>query len=220
MKKNKIKKVIILGAGGNALVMESTIEDINKEKKILKLIGFLDDTTKNKSKKLLGPINEKNIKKYSNNKDIFFLWSLRSTNLKQEAYKKFLKLSIPKKKFINIIHPTATISKTAKLGSGITIHPYVNIGPNTKIGNHVNIFSQSTIGHDTKLDDFAYVANNSSIGAYVEINQGGYIGMNATIKERVKIKKWSVVGMGSVVIKNVNAFKTVVGNPAKELKKK
>ena len=83
-----------------------------------------------------------------------------------------------------------------------------------------NVTATITPFSDTKLDDFAYVANNSSIGAFVEINQGGYIGMNATIKERVKIKKWSVVGMGSVVIKNVNAFKTVVGNPAKELKKK
>ena len=93
------------------------------------------------------------------------------------------------------------------------------MSPNVKIGNHVNIFSQSMIGHDTILEHYSYLANNAVLGAQIKVKEGAYIGMNATIREKVQIGKWSTVGMGSVVLKNINNFETVVGNPAKKIKK-
>ena len=45
--KNK-KKVIILGAGGNADVIMSTIIDLNKENDQIEILGFLDDRVKKK----------------------------------------------------------------------------------------------------------------------------------------------------------------------------
>ena len=218
MTNNQLKKLIIIGAGGNAEVINSTIEDINQDKKTFEVIGYLDDSAKEKSQNIVGEVSKKNIEKYLMLQDVFFVWTLRSTNLREDIYSKFLKLEIPRTKFTNIIHQQSSISKFSTLGIGITIHPFVSIGPKTKIGDHVNIFSNSTIGHDTKLDDFSYVANNSSIGAYVQVLRGGYIGMNSTIKERVKIKEWTIVGMSSVVLKDTEEKSTVVGNPAKKIR--
>ena len=189
-----------------------------QDKKTFEVIGYLDDNAKEKSQNIVGEVTKKNIDKYSTFNDVFFVWTLRSTNLRENIYDKFLKLEIPRTKFTNIIHKQSSISKTASLGIGITIHPFVSIGPKTKIGDYVNIFSNSTIGHDTKLDDFSYVANNSSIGAYVQVQRGGYIGMNSTIKEHVKINEWSIVGMSSVVLKDTEKKSIVVGNPAKKIK--
>ena len=75
------------------------------------------------------------------------------------------------------------------------------------------------IGHDTILENYSYLANNSVLGAQIKVKEGAYIGMNATIRENVQIGKWSTVGMGSVVLKNINNFETVVGNPAKKIEK-
>lgn len=42
-----MKNIILIGAGGNASVILSTIFDINKDKNLFKILGFLDDKKKN-----------------------------------------------------------------------------------------------------------------------------------------------------------------------------
>ncbi len=211
------KKLIIFGAGGNADVICSTIKDINQESQQIEILGFFDDVEKKRD--VLGKINKKNVEKFKRYKDVYFIWSLRSTNLGKKILNKYNDLDLSKKKLLTIKHPTAVISKFSKIGSGVTIHPFVNIGPGVDIKNNIHIFSHSLIGHNTILNNFSYIANNASIGAFVKVKEGGYIGMNASIKERVTIEKWSIVGMGSVVINNVIKNSTVVGNPAKALEK-
>ena len=44
---------------------------------------------------------------------------------------------------------------------------------------------------------------------------GSYIGANSSIIGGISIGKWSIVGMGSVVIKPVNDYEIVAGNPAR-----
>lgn len=209
------KKLIIFGAGGNADVICSTINDLNEN---IEVLGFFDDMAKTNNKKnILGKINKKNVDKYKKFRDIHYIWSLRSTNLGKNILKTYRDLEISEKNLLTIKHPTAVISKYSKIGKGVTIHPFVNVGPGVILKNNIHIFSHSLIGHNTSLSDFSYVANNASIGAFVKIKEGSYIGMNSSIKERVTLGKWSIVGMGSVVIKNVKENSVVVGNPAKNL---
>ena len=42
-----MKNIILIGGGGNALVILSTIADINNKNKDFKVTGFLDDKKKN-----------------------------------------------------------------------------------------------------------------------------------------------------------------------------
>ena len=210
------KKIVLIGAGGNADVMISTINDINKDKQSFDIVGLLDDKIQND--KVLGKITTKNIDKFKKFKDLFFIWTLRSVNLGLNVMKKYKSLNLNRNNLITIKHPTSVVSDSAKIGNGVSIQPFVNIGPNVVIGDNVHIFAQVMIGHNTKLENFSYVANNSSIGAFVKIKEGAYLGMNSTIKERINIEKWSIVGMGSVVTKNVKKRDIVIGNPAKKLK--
>ncbi len=217
----KIKKLIFLGASGNASVIYSTILDINKKSKNkIKPIGFLDDQKKKfYNLKNYGRINSKNIESLRKKKDVYFVWTLRSSKLKKGILKKLHELKIQKSRFLTIIHPTANISDISKIGYGVTIHSLVNIGPNTTIKDHVHIFSQASVGHDTFLNEFSYLAGKSSIGANVKVGTGCFFGINSSVKENLIIKDWSVIGMGSVVLKNVDSNTTVVGNPAKKIKK-
>jgi acetyltransferase EpsM len=215
------KKIIILGAGGNANVIKSTIADVNQVSNQYEILGYLDDqVSPNNNSQIKGKITKTNVEKFKKYRDVFFLWSLSTIKLGDNILKKHKILNIEKKKFLTITHPTAVVSKYAKIGLGVTIHPFVNVGPDVIIMNNVHIFSQSLIGHNTFLDNFSYVASNSTIGASVKVNEGGYLGMNSTIRERVTIGKWSIVGMGSVVIKDTQNYSVVAGNPASYLKKR
>jgi acetyltransferase EpsM len=215
-----MKKIIFLGASGNASVIHSTIEDINKIKLKIKPIGFLDDKKKSFfNLACYGKIEKKSIDKLIKDKNIYFVWTLISSKLRKKSIQKLKKLKIPNSRFITIIHPNSNISNFTNIGKGVTIHAFVNIGPNTFIGDHVHIFSQSSIGHDTKIKSYSYLSGKSSIGANVNVDEGCFFGLNSSIRENLKIKSWSTIGMGSVVINNVQSNSTVVGNPAKKLKK-
>jgi acetyltransferase EpsM len=212
-----MKKLIIIGGYGNGTVVQSTVEDINKVKKEWELLGFLNDKEVEpiNGYKILGKIDKETVQAYLQDKDIYFYYSLISVKMNYNFLHKLYNLQIPLERFATLIHPTAVISKFAKIGYGVSIHPFVSVGPNTTIGNYVHIFAQSLIGHGAKLDDFSYVANNACIGADVHLKEGAYLGTNATTLEFISLGKWSITGIGSVVLKSVEDYAKVVGSPAR-----
>ena len=214
-----MRKIIIIGGRGNGTVLASTIEDLNRTKKTWKILGFLNDVEKKliNNYPVLGKISNNSIENYLKYKDVYFYWTLIAVNLREKSISRLKKLKIPINKFATIIHPNANVSKTAKLGFGVSIHPFVNIGPNVVLGNHIQIFSNSLVGHDTKIEDYSYIASNSCVGAKIKIGKGAFVGLNATLKENIKIGKWSIIGLGSAVLNSVPDRSTVVGNPARNI---
>ncbi len=212
-----MKKLIIIGGYGNGTVVASTVEDINSVKKEWEILGFLNDneTEPINGYPILGKINKEVIEKYLLDDDVHFFYTLISVKLNYKFLYKLNDLEIPIERFATIIHPTAVVSKTAKIGYGVCIQPFVSVGPNTNIGNFIHIFAQSLIGHGATLDDYSYVANNACIGADVHLKEGAYLGTNATTLEYVTLGKWSITGIGTVVLKNVEDYAKVVGSPAK-----
>lgn len=92
-------------------------------------------------------------------------------------------------------------TKFPHLGLGVLIHPKVIIGKNCKILQGVSI------GEKSGNEKLPVIGNNVLIGAHALVLGAIEIGDNA------------IIGAGAVVIHNVKANATVVGNPAKEIKR-
>lgn len=217
---NKLKNLYIIGAGGNAEVIASTVHDINTREEEWNLKGFFDDNPNAEMSGIshCGQITKESIDRVCCNES-YFVWSLMSVKIMDNLVGRLQDLGIDKNKFATLIHPTAIVSKSACIGNGVTIHPLCVIGPGVKIDDHSMIFGQGFIGHGAIIGTFSYIANNASIGARVKLLQGAYIGTNSCIRENVSVGRWSVVGMGSVVLNDVEDYVTVVGAPARELKR-
>jgi len=121
-------------------------------------------------------------------------------------------------RFINLIHPTAVISPSVKLGLGIAIKAFCVISSDVKIDDFTFLQSSVIMGHDVEIgkycqiNSFAFFAGYANVADLVSINAG------AKIIQNVKVEEESVVGMGSVVINRVKKGTTVFGVPAKRLK--
>jgi acetyltransferase EpsM len=128
-----MNKLIIIGGYGNGTVALSTVEDINTacDKKVWDVIGFLNDreTEPINGVPVLGKVDKESIKKYLDDPELWFLYTLISVKLNLKFLHKLTDLNIPEERFATIIHPTAVISKYATIGHGVIIQPLFRLVP-------------------------------------------------------------------------------------------
>lgn len=121
--------------------------------------------------------------------------------------------------FATIVHTTARVSRTAKLGPGTVVSAGVIIAAYTELGAHVIVNRAATIGHHTRVGDFVTIGPGVNLAGNCHIADAVYIGIGATIIDHVSIGPCAVVGAGAVVTEDVPERVLVVGVPAKILKR-
>ena len=120
--------------------------------------------------------------------------------------------------FCNAIHPSATLSDSTTLGSGLIVNAHTYIGPNADIRDHVLVDSCVNISHDAVLEEGVTITPHATLSGGTTLESDVYIGPDATIAEDVTIGTGAVVGAGAVVLDDVPPDTTVVGSPAEPLK--
>jgi len=215
----KIKKVIILGTGGNCIDILDTINEINLIKKQYKVIGFLDDDKTKWQTKIYGIEVLGGLDIANTFSDTVFVNGIGSPNNFWKKKEIIDKTNLTIDRFETIIHPSASVSKMSNIGNGTVILQNVTISSNTSIGNHVMILPNSVINHDDKIGDYVSIASGVCIAGGVKIENSCYIGSGSTIIGNIHIKEKVLVGMGSVVLKDIKENSVVVGNPARFLRK-
>lgn len=111
-----------------------------------------------------------------------------------------------------------------QLGEGAVLCPFVTLTSNVRIGKHFHANLYSYVEHDCVIGDFVTFAPGVKCNGNVHIENHAYIGAGAVIKQGLPnaplvIGRGAVVGMGAVVTKSVPPGVTVVGNPARPLRK-
>lgn len=119
--------------------------------------------------------------------------------------------------FINLIHPKAIISPSAKIGIGVAIKAYSSLASDTYIDDFTYLQSSVILGHDVKIGKYCHLNSFSFLAGWVEVEDQVTINAGAKILQSKKIKNHATVGMGAIVIRNVKANTTVFGNPAKKI---
>ena len=210
-----MKRLIIAGAGGQGRECYNWTLDsigINCE---YSFHGFIDDNLKaldgfNSSAKIIGSISEY----IPNSSDVFVI----AVGSPQEKEKIANHLSSKQAVFVNIIHRSAVIVPTAKLGHGLIISPNVVISDCAKISNHVSINIGSTIGHDVEIGDFSTISSNCDLTGNVQVEGKVFIGSNVSIIPGVRIGHESYLCAGSTIMNNVKPYSKMLGIPAKNFK--
>lgn len=117
----------------------------------------------------------------------------------------------------NLIHPSSTLSQTAKIGFQTLVCAGALINAQVIIGNGCIINTGSIVEHECKISDFVHVGPGAVLSGNVCIGSGSFVGANAVIRQGIKIGRNVVIGAGSVVIRNIPDNSIVVGNPTKKI---
>lgn len=116
---------------------------------------------------------------------------------------------------VNLIHPSAVVSSSAKIGEGAVVMPHAVINARAKIGEGAIINTGAIIEHDCEIGDFAHVSPNAALAGGVIVGQNTHVGIGSCVIQCVKIGANCVIGAGSVVVRDIADGSVAYGNPAK-----
>ncbi|MEZ7172928.1 acetyltransferase [Sporosarcina sp. OR05] len=209
-----MKKVVIIGDSGHAKVVADVIHSHNSGFVIAKLDDKYDDVfIENGIVK--GPI--KHIHELiANDPALRVIIGIGSNLIRKKLVSL---LAISDEYYMTAVHKTAVISPSATISAGTVIMPGVIVNADATIGKHVILNSGSVIEHDTKIDDFAHISPCAVLTGGVQIGEGTHIGAGASIVPQKTVGAWTTVGAGAVVVSDINDSLTVVGVPAKVVKR-
>lgn len=120
---------------------------------------------------------------------------------------------------VTIAHPTAFIDPGAVIGEGSQIMAGAIVLAEARLGRQCIINTKASVDHEDALGDGVEVAPGATLCGCVEVGVNGWIGAGAVILPRLRVGADAVVGGGAVVTKDVPAGTTVVGNPARPIKR-
>ncbi len=206
--------VIVIGGGGHAKVLVSTL--LLKNRKVL---GFVD--LKRAMSPLLG------IAYLGDDSAVFLhrpdqvrlvngVGSVESPESRRVVYEKFRQKQYI---FETVIHPSAVIAPDVQIEDAAQVMAGCVVQPGSRLGANVIINTGARVDHDCSIGAHAHIAPGVTLSGGVKIGQGAHVGTGASIIQGIMIGADSIVGAGAVVVEDVPPGITVVGVPARPVRR-
>lgn len=197
-------KIVIIGTGALAADITEWFENTSSEYYTdLTIKGYLDYEYNiekywkryNLDKPVLGDIDN-----YRVSEDEYFVIGIADIK-----FRKFVINKLEEKggSFINLIHPTAMVSKNCKIGIGNIIGPFSNIGRNSQIGDFNVVLAYSMISHD------CIIGNNNGFASallcgHVKAGDDNYFSARSTVIPHKTLGNRLIIQAGMVVHDDVS----------------
>lgn len=180
-----MKNIVIIGAGDLGKELVWLIEDINKRNPTYLILGFLDDDLQKDTYsfygyKVLGGTD----KLEELNQKIPFHAVIAIQN--GEIRRKIVEAHPDFEDWETIIHPTAVVASSTKVGKGSILFPQVTVSVDSYLGAFGLYYIHSTICNDCWIGNYVSVMANASISEHAEIGSGTLIKANSTIEPHSK----------------------------------
>lgn len=210
----KRDKIVIIGYGGHA---KSVIDSI-KRANTFEVLGYTDIEDKHADIPYLG--NDDCLQRLYEEGTRYIAFGLGymgRSDVRKILYEraKAIGFEMPV-----IADPTCIIALDAEIGEGSFIGKHTVINAAARIGKLCIINTGAIIEHEDVIGDYTHIAVGAVLCGNVQVGNSCLVGANSTIIQGVTIHNDSVVGAGSVALSDVDEKETVVGIPARTVKRR
>lgn len=214
-----VKPVIILGTGGNCLDILDALEETNRARgETYRPVGFLDDDPAAQGRDILGLPVLGPLDVAPQHEGCWFVNGIGSPGNFWRKEEIIGRTGLPLERFETIVHPTASVSRHARLGRGTVVLQQATVASQATVGHHVIILPAAVISHHAVVGDYTCIAAGACVSGGATVGRSCYLGTNCALIGHVRVGDCALVGMGSVVLRDVPANSVVAGNPARFLR--
>jgi sugar O-acyltransferase (sialic acid O-acetyltransferase NeuD family) len=215
-KKQKSKRLVIIGGSTCLLEIIELIADINAQEKRYEVIGALDDNAALHGQviegvRVLGGLSLA----AKMDADIVFVFGIASYMNRLKRIEIFKSIGLPRERFVNLIHPSAKVYSSSTIGTGCLLYNGSVIMACCRVGDFVMISMNSVLAPYVRIDDFAILAPLVFLGSNSRVGSGAFLGSSSAIMEKTRIGPGAMIGISSAVLRDVVPGATMIGNPAR-----
>jgi sugar O-acyltransferase (sialic acid O-acetyltransferase NeuD family) len=212
-----VRDLLLIGAGGFARETAEAVRAVNAAQPTWELLGFLDDDPLRRGTLVDGlPVLAGIDAVHDHPEAQVVICTGRPTNYVSRPLIAE-RLGLDDARYATVIHPTATMGTTCRVGAGSVLLAHVDLTADASIGRHVAVMPQVVLTHDARVEDYATLGSGVRVGGGCRIAQGAYIGAGVCIREGLTIGERAMIGMSAVVTSDVPAERLWYGAPARDM---
>jgi acetyltransferase EpsM len=203
-------RLLIWGAGGHGKVAADTAMAMACYREIT----FVDDDPARQGMRVLGlPVlgGSGELARLLSDRDELFI-AIGDNSLRADAWRRVRSLD---PRLATLLHPSATVSRFARVGQGTLVMPRAVINAGARIGANCIVNTGAIVEHDCIVQDYVHLSPAVSIGGGAHIEEAAHLGMGAIVLPGVRLGCYSVVGAGGAVLDDLPAGVVAVGIPAR-----
>lgn len=118
-----------------------------------------------------------------------------------------------------VIHPSAHVSSTAVLGANVVVAAHAVVSTDARIADCAIVNTAAVVEHECEIGQGAHIGPAAALAGRVRVEAGAFVGLGAKVIQCRVVGQGAIVGAGAVVLEDVEPFCTVVGAPARVVKR-
>ena len=119
-------------------------------------------------------------------------------------------------RFETLVHPTAVVAPTARIGEGVVLCPFATVSDAVILGDFAMLNFYASAGHDARIGRYATLSPYATVNGFAALGDGVFLGSHATVTAGRMLGDGARVSANVAVHADVPARTLVYGPPAKQ----